>query len=36
MKYGVETSAVKTSVIKKKKLKNVIILMFLFFIVKSI
>ena len=26
MKYGVETSAVKTSVIKKKKLKNVIIL----------
>lgn len=36
MKYTVETSAIKTSVIKKKKLKNVIILMFLFFIVKSI
>lgn len=36
MKYAVETSAIKTSVIKKKKFKNVIILMFLFFIVKSI
>lgn len=36
MKYAVETSTVKTSVIKKKKLKSVIILMFLFFIVKSI
>lgn len=36
MKYAVEISIIKTSVIKKKKLKNVIILMFLFFIVKSI
>lgn len=36
MKYAVETSIIKTSVIKKKKLKNVIILMFLFFIVKFI
>lgn len=31
MKYAVETCAIKTSVMKKKKLKNVIIL-----IVKSI